>query len=151
LASVALAAIYAIGDMSLWLRVLMFFAAGCGFHAVLMTFFAAVADAADYGEWKSGTRVEAPLFALVAFANKVSLGLGAWALGAGLDSAGYQGGAAVTQQSEQALEAILFWMTIVPIAGIAASAALIFFFPVTNALHARIERDLSQGAKPQPS
>jgi GPH family glycoside/pentoside/hexuronide:cation symporter len=149
LASLALATIYAIGDMPLGLRVGMFFAAGCGIHAVLMTFFAAVADAADYGEWKTGTRVEAPLFALVAFANKVSLGLGAWALGAGLEGAGYQGGAGVTGQSEQALDAILFWMTIVPIGGILASAALVFFFPVTNALHARIERDLAQGSSPR--
>jgi GPH family glycoside/pentoside/hexuronide:cation symporter len=98
-ASAALATIYAIGDMPLWLRVAMFFAAGCGIHAVLMTFFAAVADAADYGEWKTGARVEAPLFGLVSFANKVSLGLGTWALGMGLDGAGYAGGPGVTAQS----------------------------------------------------
>jgi GPH family glycoside/pentoside/hexuronide:cation symporter len=149
LASIALASIYAIGDMPLWLRIAMFFAAGCGIHAVLMTFFAAVADAADYGEWKSGTRIEAPLFGLVSFANKVSLGIGAWALGLGLDKAGYKGGPDVATQSPEALEAIRFWMTIVPIGGLLASAALIFFFPVTNVLHARIERELAGAPEPQ--
>jgi GPH family glycoside/pentoside/hexuronide:cation symporter len=144
LASVALAVIYAIGDMALWVRVAMFFAVGCGIHAVLMTFFAAVADSADFGEWKNGTRVEATLFGLVSLANKISLGLGTWALGLGLDSAGYQGGPGVAAQSPEALEAIRFWMTIVPISGLLLSSALIFFFPVTNALHARIERELSE-------
>jgi Na+/melibiose symporter-like transporter len=55
----------------------------------------------------------------------------------------------VIRQSEQALDAILFWMTIVPIGGILASAALIYFYPVTNALHARIERDLAQASGTQ--
>jgi GPH family glycoside/pentoside/hexuronide:cation symporter len=144
-ASIALGIIYAIGDMPLWLRIGMFFAAGCGIHAVLMTFFAAVADAADFGEWKTGTRVEAPLFGFVSFANKVSLGLGTWALGVGLDSAGYMGGPGVTAQTPEVLEAIRLWMTIVPISGLLTSAVLIYFFPVTNALHARIERDLAGG------
>jgi Na+/melibiose symporter-like transporter len=55
------------------------------------------------------------------------------------------GGPGVTAQTPEALEAIRFWMTIVPISGLLTSAVLIYFFPVTNALHARIERDLAGG------
>ncbi|SIN65528.1 glycoside/pentoside/hexuronide:cation symporter, GPH family [Parasphingorhabdus marina DSM 22363] len=142
LASLCLGVIFAIGDMSLWTRTALFFLAGCGIHAVLMTFYAALADAADFGEWQSGVRVEAPLFGLVSFANKVSLGIGAWALGFGLEAAGYQSGKDVINQTPEALAAIGFWMTIIPISGILLSALIIFFFPVSNSLHSQIERDL---------
>ena len=40
--------------------VALLFVSGFGIHGFLMTFYAMVADAADYGEWKSGHRVEAP-------------------------------------------------------------------------------------------
>ena len=148
LASATLGAIYAAGDIGLWTRTALFFLAGCGIHAVLMTFYAALADSADFGEWKSGIRVEAPLFGLVSFANKVSLGIGAWALGVGLDRAGYVGGPDVTAQSPEALSAINFWMTIVPISGILLSAAIIYFWPVGNALHLRIEEELRERKAP---
>lgn len=140
--SLALALIWHLSDLPLWPRTALFFAAGVGIHAVLMTFFAAVADAADHGEWKTGVRVEALLFGCVSFANKVSLGLGTWALGLGLDAAGYVSGGADGGQTPQALAAIALWMTLVPAAGFLVSAAIIAFFPVSNAVHARVEADL---------
>jgi GPH family glycoside/pentoside/hexuronide:cation symporter len=142
LAAAALAAVYALPQLGLWARTAIFFLAGCGISAVLMTFFAALADAADYGEWRSGVRVEALLFGLVSFANKVSLGVGAWALGVGLDSAGYRSGKEVSAQTPEALSAITTWMTIVPAAGFLLSAVIIAFFPVSNKVHANIESDL---------
>lgn len=142
LGAAALVAIWMLPGLAIWPRTALFFLTGVGIHAVLMTFFAAVADAADYGEWKSGIRVEALLFGWVSFANKLSLGLGAWALGVGLDAAGYRGGGAVPAQTAEALGAITLWMTLVPAAGFLMSALIIGFFPVSNALHARIEADL---------
>ena len=144
LASAALATIYFAGDMSIAVRTALFFLTGCGIHAVLMTFYAALADAADFGEWKSGTRVEAPLFGMVSFANKISLGIGAWALGVGLESAGYVGSMQATAQTPETLEAIRMWMTLVPISGILLSAVIIYFWPVGNKLHAEIESELQQ-------
>lgn len=142
LATIALMAIYLAPALSAVPRTALFFMAGVGIHAVLMTFYAALADAADWGEWRSGVRVEAPLFGLVSFANKISLGLGAWVLGLGLDSAGYRGGPGVTAQTPETLEAIRFWMTVAPATGILLSAVIIAFFPVSNFLHARIEAAL---------
>jgi GPH family glycoside/pentoside/hexuronide:cation symporter len=147
LASAALITIWALPQLALWPRTGLFLLAGAGIHAVLMTFFAAVADAADHGEWHSGVRVEALLFGCVSFANKVSLGLGAWALGLGMDAAGYRSGGAVAAQSPAALEAIALWMTLVPAAGFLLSAAVIFFFPVSNAVHARVQADLAARAQ----
>ncbi len=135
LAAAALLALNALPGLALWPRTALFALAGVGIHAVLMTFFAAVADAADWGEWRSGVRVEAPLFGCISFANKVSLGLGAWALGQGLEAAGYVSGAAAAQPPS-ALAAIHHWMTLVPAAGFLVSAAIIAFFPVSNRVHA---------------
>jgi GPH family glycoside/pentoside/hexuronide:cation symporter len=143
LACTGLIVVYFAGDMSTFTRTLMFFLIGCGLHGVLVTFYAALADAADYGEWKFGTRVEAPLFGLISFANKISLGIGAWALGMGLENAGYKTGTGVTHQTPEAMQAIHFWMTIAPISGFVLSAVFIFFFPITNAMHVRIESDLN--------
>jgi GPH family glycoside/pentoside/hexuronide:cation symporter len=147
LASAALFAIWLQPALPLWPRTILFLLAGVGIHAVLMTFFAAVADAADYGEWKSGVRVEALLFGCVAFANKVSLGLGAWMLGLGLDASGYRSGGSVAAQPPAALEAITLWMTLVPTAGFMLSAAIVYFFPVSNAVHARVQADLAARAQ----
>jgi GPH family glycoside/pentoside/hexuronide:cation symporter len=143
-AAAALGAIYALPQISLWARTAIFFVGGCGISAVLMTFFAALADAADYGEWRTGVRVEALLFGLVSFANKISLGVGAWALGVGLDSAGYRSGKEVSAQAPEALAAITTWMTMVPAAGFLLSAVIIAFFPVSNKVHATIESDLRE-------
>jgi GPH family glycoside/pentoside/hexuronide:cation symporter len=145
IAALALALIWLLPDLALWPRTALFFAAGVGIHAVLMTFFAAVADAADHGEWKTGVRVEALLFGCVSFANKVSLGLGSWALGLGLDAAGYVSGGGSVEgagQTPETLAAITLWMTLVPAAGFLLSAAIIVFFPVSNAVHARVEAEL---------
>jgi GPH family glycoside/pentoside/hexuronide:cation symporter len=147
LASAALFAIWLQPALPLWPRTILFLLAGVGIHAVLMTFFAAVADAADYGEWKSGVRVEALLFGCVAFANKVSLGLGAWMLGLGLDASGYRSGGSVAAQPPAALEAITLWMTLVPTAGFMLSAAIVYFFPVSNAVHASVQADLAARAQ----
>lgn len=136
LLTVYLADVRAIGPM-----VALMFVSGCGIHGFLMTFYAMVADAADYGEWKSGHRVEAPLFGLVSLANKTSLAVGTWALAVLLESVGF---VANIQQSPQTLSGMRQIMTLVPLIGFLASAVAIVFFPFNTAQHRAMIREIAQ-------
>ena len=119
--------------------VCLMFIAGCGIHGFLMTFYAMVADASDYGEWKTGHRVEAPLFGLVSFANKTSLAFGTWALAGMLEWVGF---VANTDQSAETLEGLRLIMTVVPLIGFLASAAVITLFPFDTAQHREMVEDI---------
>lgn len=139
LASVGLISIYVVDTRGIGPMVAMFFVTGCGIHGFLMTFYAMVADSADYGEWKSGHRVEAPLFGLVSLANKTSLAVGTWALAMLLEGVGFR---ANVEQSPETLTGIRQIMTLVPIVGFAASAIVILFFPFTTADHRRMVEEI---------
>lgn len=139
LASVSLLAVYLLEIRAIVPLVAALFIGGCGIHGFLMTFFAMVADTADYGEWKSGHRVEAPLFGLVSFANKTSLAVGTWALAVLLQSVGYVANA---DQSPETLAGMRRIMTLLPVLGFTASAIVIAFFPFTTAEHRRMVADI---------
>lgn len=77
---------------------------GVGSAAGTGTLFAMVADTIEYGQWKTGTRVEGMLYSSTTFGAKVGAGIGsAVALGI-LGAAGYNGLAAV--QVPSAVETI---------------------------------------------
>lgn len=117
------------------------FVTGCGIHGFLMTFYAMVADTADYGEWKTGQRIEAPLFGLVSFANKASLAVGTWGLALLLDRVGF---VANVDQSPETLEGMRWIMSVVPVGGIILSAVTIAFFPFNTSDHRRMLRELEE-------
>jgi len=119
----------------------LFFLAGCGIQGILMTFYAMTADAIDYGEWKTGIRVEAIGFGLMSFANKTSLAVGGWMLGNLLATIGYS---AKKVQSPETLEGLRQIISFVPIVGFLISAIVIFFFPVSNKLHREIRMELDR-------
>lgn len=140
LASAGLIAIYAGNVRSVTPLVSLFFLTGCGIHAFLMTFYAMVADAADYGEWKTGERIEAPLFGLVSLANKTSLAVGTWALALMLESIGF---VANVDQGEETLTGMRQIMTLVPLLGFLGSAAVIVFFPFNTEQHRDMVREIA--------
>lgn len=140
LGAAALLTIYFAAPRDLVSLVMLFFVAGFGIHGFLMTFFAMVADSADYGEWVTGDRVEAPLFGLVSLANKTSLAIGTWALGMMLEAISFE---ANIDQSAETLEGLRQIMTLVPAAGFIASALVIVFFPFNTADHRRIISELA--------
>lgn len=121
--------------------VIALFLTGCGIHAVLMTFYAMVADAADYGEWKTRKRIEAPLFGLVSFANKTSLAFGAWIFAFMLEDIGFIANA---EQSPETISGMRWIMTIAPLGGFLASAVIIAFFPFDTKQHKTIIRELQE-------
>lgn len=86
---------------------------GIGSGALSGTIFAMVADTMEYGEWKTGKRVEGMLYSSTTFGAKVGAGIGSAAALAIIGAAGYDGLAAM--QSASALAAIKQVYLILPI------------------------------------
>lgn len=86
---------------------------GIGTAALSGTLFAMVADTIEYGQWKTGKRVEGMLYSSTTFGAKIGAGIGgAVALGI-IGGAGYDGLAAV--QTEATLAAIKQVYLVLPI------------------------------------
>lgn len=141
LASIGLLTIYFAEIRSTVPMVIAMFVAGFGIHGFLMTFYAMVADTADYGEWKNGFRIEAPLFGLVSFANKASLAAGTWGLALLLEQVGF---VANVDQPEETLSGMRWIMTVVPVIGFLLSAVVIYFFPFNTAEHRQMVIDIKR-------
>lgn len=139
-ATLGLSVIYWFDLRDITALVICFFVAGFGINGFLMTFYAMVADAADYGEWKTGLRVEAPLFGLVSFANKTSLAIGTWALAYLLEGVGF---VANTDQSPETLQGLRQIVSLVPLVGFIASAVVIYFYPFNTKQHRSMIEELA--------
>lgn len=77
---------------------------GIGSAALTGTIFAMVADTIEYGQWKTGKRVEGMLYSSTTFGAKIGAGIGGAAALGIIGAAGYDGLAAV--QSKSAIAAI---------------------------------------------
>jgi GPH family glycoside/pentoside/hexuronide:cation symporter len=106
-----------------------------GFGAFAVTFWGMLPDTVEYGEWKTGSRVESMIFGFATFAQKSAVALSALFLGVLLDVIGYQAGAV---QSEVTLSGLRMIIVFVPLVGVIASAACIYFYPLSPQRHAEI-------------
>ena len=86
---------------------------GIGFAGIAACMFAMVSDTIEYGEWKTGVRIEGLTNSASSFGFKVGGGLGAAAIGWILSAAGYVGNASV--QSGTAIFAIKALYIYIPI------------------------------------
>lgn len=86
-----------------------FYGLGTGFAMILI--FSMVADTVDYGEWKSGRRLQGLSFAVSVFFQKTGMAFGGWLLGLGLAFIGYIPG---QDQSPMSLEGILWLNSWIP-------------------------------------
>lgn len=77
---------------------------GIGTAPLMATLFAMMADTIEYGQWKTGTRIEGTLYSATTFGAKVGGGVGMAVATTILGAVGYDGLAAV--QTEAAMEAI---------------------------------------------
>lgn len=99
---------------------------GIGSAALTGTLFAMVADTIEYGQWKTGKRVEGMLYSSTTFGAKIGAGVGmAIAMGI-LGAAGYAGTAAV--QTEAALSAIQNLYLLAPLPFMIAMPILYYFY-----------------------
>lgn len=86
---------------------------GIGSAPLMATLFAMMADTIEYGQWKTGVRIEGTLYSATTFGAKVGGGLGMAISAAIIGAAGYNGTLAV--QSASAMSAIQNLYLYVPI------------------------------------
>jgi Na+/melibiose symporter-like transporter len=98
-----------------------------------------MADVADYSEWKTGRRSTALAFATIVFGLKLGGGLGGWANGVLLQSAGY---ISHGEQSPEALRTIAWLVSILPAAALVAGVVVLFFYRIDRPLEIEIEETL---------
>ncbi len=115
--------------------ILNYMAISFGAGAFAITFWGMLPDTVEYGEWKTGHRVESMVFGFATFAQKSAVALSALILGLLLDVIGYQAGMA---QSEETLSGLRMIIVFVPLAGIIASVACIYYYPLSPQKHAEI-------------
>lgn len=86
---------------------------GVGSATLTGTIFAMVADTIEYGEWKTGTRVEGMLYSTTTFGAKVGSGLASAVALWIISAAGYDGLAATqTASALSAIKTLYLWVPI---------------------------------------
>lgn len=112
---------------------------GGAFSGAVM--WAMVSDTVDYGEWKTGLRMEGLTNSASSFGYKVGNGLGSALLGVILSLGGYAGQATV--QSAQALVSINFVFWVLPIAINMVILLVLFFYKLDGEFEGMVA-DLNQ-------
>lgn len=113
---------------------------GIGNSAFILSFWSMLPDTVEYGEWKTGTRGEGAIFGLIAFSQKVALGLGTGMIGILLDAMGY---VANKPQAPETLHGIVMLFGGGPLLLFAGSLAAIWAYPVDLRTHGRLVRAIA--------
>jgi Na+/melibiose symporter-like transporter len=103
-------------------------------------FWAMLPNTIEYGEQRTGLRVEGAVFGAASLLQRVAIGLATAILGFGFESAGY---VANVQQSAGTLMLMRGTIVLVPLVFLAASMALMLLNPLGKGAHARTLRDLA--------
>lgn len=103
--------------------------------------FAMVADVIDYGEWKTGVRLDGLTNSATSFGMKVGAGLGSAITGWGLAWAAYDGKLAV--QTAETIFGIKMVYTIVPAVLIVIGLIVLYFCNIDK-IYPQIEEDLAK-------
>jgi GPH family glycoside/pentoside/hexuronide:cation symporter len=111
-----------------------------GYVGLAFAYWALLPDTVEYGEWRSGVRVEALVFGLALLFQKVAIGLGAGLFGLALDYVGYRANHAQTPQTLYGMKAIMVGL---PLFGVCACALVMLLNPLTRGAHDRIVAELS--------
>ena len=114
---------------------------GVGSAALTGTLFAMVADTIEYGQWKTGKRVEGMLYSSTTFGAKIGAGVGMAVSMGILGAAGYVGTAAV--QTESAMSAITGLYLYAPIPFMIALPFLYYFYKLDK-IYQQVMEDLEK-------
>lgn len=112
---------------------------GIGRASISGTIFAMVADTIEYGEWKTGVRVQALLYSATTFGSKVGVGVGSAVAGYVLQYVGFN--AAMAQQNAAVIGALKGMYIVVPIV-IGILEAVCFYFYKLDKSYDQIIADL---------
>jgi GPH family glycoside/pentoside/hexuronide:cation symporter len=113
-----------------------------GFCGIGATMFAFLADTIDYGEWKTGLRIEGILFSAGTLGQTVGMGLGSASVGWMLSAAGFSSGGG--SQPESAFQMIQFLFIFFPLILAGLNMALLCFYRLDGLYH-QVSADLTQG------
>jgi glycoside/pentoside/hexuronide:cation symporter, GPH family len=114
---------------------------GIGGAPLMATLFAMVADAIEYGQWKTGVRVEGTLYAATTFGAKVGGGIGGVIATTVLGIAGYNG--LLAEQGANAIKAITALYVYVPIVFMAI-VPLIYLGYKLDKIYPKVMADLHE-------
>ncbi|WP_073976362.1 MFS transporter, partial [Erythrobacter donghaensis] len=120
---------------TVWVVVALVTVSAIGAAAGYLSFWSALPDTVEYGEVRSRTRIEAPTFGIMSFAQKTAYGVAVAMAGLLLDMIGYQPNVEQTPATTGYLKAI---MTLVPAAFIAVAYIIIGTYPLDAKNHARL-------------
>lgn len=112
---------------------------GIGVMPVSMMINTYLIDCMDYGEWKTGTRVEGPVASINNFAGKLGSAVASGGVGLIMGLAGYKGSAAT--QTKSALSAIIGVYNIFPLVLFALFTVLAFLYRLDSE-RAQMKADL---------
>lgn len=112
-----------------------------GFAALGLTAFSMLPDTVEYGEWKTGTRVEAALTSALTFSQKCAAGLASLVAGLMLSYAGHSQEAPMSGAGAQTFGVLMF---AIPSVLIAASILIVAFYPISTRFHDRLVRELAE-------
>ena len=99
---------------------------GIGKAAIMGVIFAMLADTMEYGEWKTGIRIEGLIYSGASMGIKIGTGLGSALIGWGLAASGYLGGQETqTAEAVSMISNLFIW---VPTLVSVLMAALLYFF-----------------------
>ena len=98
-------------------------------------FWSMLPDTVEYGEHKSGQRMEAKTFGFASFALKAAIGINALLVGVLLDVSGF---VANVQQSEGTLIAIKLMMAGIPIVGVMIVLAVLKYYSLDQTRHRQL-------------
>lgn len=119
---------------------------GVGSAALSGTLFAMVADTIEYGQWKTGKRVEGMLYSSTTFGAKIGAGIGGAAALAIIGAAGYDGLAAV--QTAEAVSAIKMVYLALPVPFLIAIPVFYKFYKLDE-IYPTVMKELEEGENKQ--
>jgi glucuronide carrier protein len=115
---------------------------GLGLGAINALIFALQADTVEYGEWRSGVRAEGAGYSVLSFMRKAGQGIGGAAAAYTIGLGGYVSGAAV--QTDGAETSIRVAAGIVPAVAVAAAAAVMLAYPLTERAFRALVAELAE-------
>ena len=109
--------------------------------AISVSYWAMLPDTVEYGEWKTGIRLESFLVGLFMFTQKLGLGLAAGLFGWALDLIGLSHTAPMGPAFATALPLVVVMLAAI---GFLASGVSIYFSPLKFGVHDRITAELEK-------
>jgi glucuronide carrier protein len=144
-------AVYMTPPTNVYLVYAVFFIVAIGATMVLTVMWALEADTVEYGEWKTGVRIEGLTYSLFSFTRKCGQAIGGSIPAYLLAGAGYAPGAPATNAVK---EAIMSGFSLAPAICFVAALILMSAYPLTDGRFRQIVREIAerrgQSGAPRP-